>query len=132
MRVRRIPGVLGYAKACCGGLFYVCVGCLSYGMGVKRGEIRIFTIGGTSSISHRPRVVKLEDNVEKTVEYHMGLPYTVELKCYGEKFRASIRELPTCRQAPLRAATPCYRISGELRPTLSLPPLHTRSSSRTR
>jgi predicted RNase H-like HicB family nuclease len=34
--------------------------------------------------------------MDKSVDYYMSLPYAVELKCYGEKFGASIRELPAC------------------------------------
>ena len=34
--------------------------------------------------------------MEKTVDYYMGLPYAVELDFDGDRYRASIRELPEC------------------------------------
>jgi hypothetical protein len=34
--------------------------------------------------------------VEKSVDYYMSLPYTVELESSGEWYRASIKELPVC------------------------------------
>jgi hypothetical protein len=34
--------------------------------------------------------------MEKNVGYYMNLPYTVELKLSGTRYRASIKELPTC------------------------------------
>lgn len=34
--------------------------------------------------------------MKKSVDYYMGLPYTVELKRGGEGYRASIKELPEC------------------------------------
>ncbi len=37
--------------------------------------------------------------MEKTVDYYMSLPYAVELKCYEDTFRASIKELPECTAA---------------------------------
>ena len=42
------------------------------------------------------RFSKLEESVKKSVDYYMGLPYTVELKRGGEGYRASIKELPEC------------------------------------
>jgi hypothetical protein len=35
--------------------------------------------------------------VEKTVDYYMGLPYTVELEFGGVEYRASVKELPGCK-----------------------------------
>src|SRR5215212_3945036 len=37
---------------------------------------------------------QLEGNVEKSVDYYMNLPYTVELASDGEWYQASIKELP--------------------------------------
>ena len=34
--------------------------------------------------------------MEKSVDYYMSLPYTVELESSGEGDRASIKELPVC------------------------------------
>ncbi len=34
--------------------------------------------------------------MEKSIDYYMSLPYTVELEPDGEGYRASIRELPAC------------------------------------
>jgi hypothetical protein len=34
--------------------------------------------------------------VEKSIDYYMNLPYTVELESSGEGYRASIKELPVC------------------------------------
>jgi hypothetical protein len=34
--------------------------------------------------------------MEKSVDYYMSLPYTVELESSGEWYRASIKELPLC------------------------------------
>ena len=34
--------------------------------------------------------------MEKSVDYYMSLPYTVELESSGEWYRASIKELPVC------------------------------------
>ena len=39
---------------------------------------------------------KVEESVKRSVDYYMGLPYTVELRRGGEGFRASIKELPEC------------------------------------
>jgi len=36
------------------------------------------------------RVGEAGGNVDKSVDYYMSLPYTVDLKRYGDKFRASI------------------------------------------
>jgi predicted RNase H-like HicB family nuclease len=35
--------------------------------------------------------------VEKTVDYYMSLPYTVELEFHGEEYRAWVKELPGCQ-----------------------------------
>ncbi len=37
--------------------------------------------------------------MEKNVGYYMNLPYTVELKLSGTRYRASIKELPACTAA---------------------------------
>jgi predicted RNase H-like HicB family nuclease len=34
--------------------------------------------------------------VEKSVDYYMSLPYTVELEPDGKRYRASVEELPGC------------------------------------
>jgi predicted RNase H-like HicB family nuclease len=34
--------------------------------------------------------------VEKSIDYYMNLPYTVELESSGDGYRASIKELPAC------------------------------------
>src|SRR5215208_3983487 len=58
-----------------------------------------------SGIGYRRRVIpnrsycaqaQLEGNMEKSVDYYMNLPYTVELESSGEWYRASIKELPVC------------------------------------
>jgi hypothetical protein len=41
--------------------------------------------------------VKLEENVEKSVDYYMSLPYTVELKAGKVVYGASVKELPGCK-----------------------------------
>jgi hypothetical protein len=35
--------------------------------------------------------------VEKTVDYYMGLPYTLEPELDGVEYRASVKELPGCK-----------------------------------
>jgi hypothetical protein len=35
--------------------------------------------------------------VEKTIDYYMDLPYTVELEFGGVEYRASVKELPGCK-----------------------------------
>ncbi len=52
--------------------------------------------------------------MEKSVDYYMSLPYTVELKPDGKGYRASVKELPGCK-ATAKASEGVEKLWGRLK-----------------